>query len=649
MVVPRSDPDDAQQHPNDPPAQDVTAQLDTILSSPAFIQSGRLQKLLRFITDETLAGRASRLSEYTVAFEVFERDETFDPQASSIVRVEASRLRTKLKEYYARDGRKDPVRISLPTGGYVPTFHTVKLAVAPGDVEPAPVRIKKFLSARAVAVIGVLVLIIGASTLLLLRIVDTKPAGDAPSASIGPDQGYSIAVLPLRNLSGKPDNDYFSDGMTNALIAGLAKQDAVRVISFTSVMAYKNVNRPITEIARKLNVNHVIEGAVLRSGDRVRITAQLIEAATDRHIWAESYERDVADVLTVQDDVARRIMASLSRKVAAFSGVGSKGKPAVDRAAQEAYLKGLFFRNKMTEEGFRKGVAYFQQAIDKAPALAEAYSGMASCYCLLGGFGLELVEPNTAMPSAKAAVLEALKLNDSLAEAHAFLGVIRLKYEWDWAGAEKAFKRSIQLNPSYAQARLFYSFYLAAMGRRDEAIREAAAARVIDPLSLQANLNLGWQYLRSGRHEQARRYFQNTAELDKNFWGAHWGMGHYYRIIGANGAAIKAFQKAIDAGGGHTLPLTDLGYTYAISGKQAEARTVLGKLETLAKARYVSPYNMATIHVGLGENDAAIDWLEKAFAERSRSMAWLNVIKEFDGLRSHPRFKSLIQRIGLPD
>ena len=303
----------------------------------------------------------------------------------------------------------------------------------------------------------------------------------------------------------------------------------------------------------------------------------------------------------------------------------------------------------MTEEGFRKGVAYFKQAARKAPNYAAAHAGMATCFCLLGGHGFELIDPNDGMPIAKNAVLKALSLDNTLAEPHAFLGVIRLKYEWDWPGAEEALKHSIQLNPSYAQARLFYSFFLEAMGRPDESIREAEKARSFDPLSLQANINLGWQYLRAGWPERARLVFESTAELDPDFWGVHWRPAHYYRRNGAHGEAIAAFQKAIDSGGGYTLPLTDLGYTYAIAGQPAEVRKILDRLHALAENRYVSPFNMATIHVGLGETDDAIIWLEKAFEKRSRSLAWLNVAKEYDGVRSDPRFRSLLKRVGLPE
>jgi TolB-like protein/Flp pilus assembly protein TadD len=491
--------------------------------------------------------------------------------------------------------------------------------------------------------------LIGASALFLLGFLDSKVKTDHSTNTSKPGQGSSVAVLPLRNLSGDPGQDYFSDGITDALISSLAKRGLFRVISMTSVMGYKNVNRPVADIARELNVSHVIEGSVLRVDDKVRITAQFIEAETDSHIWAESYARDVADVLAIQDEVVSRIVSSLSGQVASTKDTSQEKKPTVDPVAYEAQLKGRFFRNKVTEEGFNKSIKYFKQAIAKEPGYALAYSGLASCFCLLSGHGFELRRPKDAMPPAKAAALKALELDDSLAEPHAFLGIIRLKYEWDWPGAEEAFKRSIQLNPSYAQARVFYSFYLETMGRQDEAIREAEQARIIDPLSLAVNVNLGWQYLQAGRRERAKQVFESTAELNPTFWGVHWGLGHYYRQNGMYENAIAEFRKAIDAKGGHILSLTALGYTYAVSGKTTEARQVLERLKALSQESYVSPFNMATVLVGLNEKDEAFAWLDKAYQERSRSLAWLNVVKEFDGVRSDPRFKTLLRRVGLPE
>jgi TolB-like protein/lipoprotein NlpI len=634
----------------DPDPDEITAQVNKILSSTEFAQSDRLQKFLNFIVDETLAGRSNLLKEYSIALEVFGRDESFDPQTSSIVRVEASRLRGKLDKYNATDGRDDPITISLPPGSYVPTFDVAGAEIdsaADDDLRTGPAQSSR--PSRMVFVLAVLVLVIGGSVLFVFRNDFLKSSEDGTPEAPKTGHVVSVAVLPLRNLSGNPDLDYFSDGITDALIANLAKGGMLRVISLTSAMAYKNVNRLVPDIARELNVSHVVEGSVLRINDKVRITAQLIEANSDHHLWSETYARDVADVLAIQDEVVQKIVASLLDQVPSTVVTSPKTSTSIDPAAYEAQLKGRYFLNKMTVEGLKKGIAYFQEAIEKAPDYAAAHSGMATCYCLLGGHGFEVVKPDEGMPAARRAVLEALRLDDSQAEPHAFLGIIRLKYEWNWSGAEASFMRSIQLNPSYARARLFNSFYLEAMGRQDEAIHEAEEARAIDPLSLATNINLGWQYLQAEQLEQARQVFKSTAELDPDFWGVHWGMGHYHQRMGEYDEAIAEFEKAISAGGGHTLPLTALGYTFAVSGKIMEARKIIDQLTDMAKESYVSPYSMATIYAGLGADDDAFVWLEKAFAARSRSMAWLNVADEMDGLRLDPRFKSLLERIGLPE
>lgn len=649
-----NDPTSGSAHPaqrsREPRAEDVATQLERILASSEFAQSARLQRFLRFIVEETLSGRGAALKEYAIALDVFERDASFDPQTSSIVRVEASRLRAKLDRYNAIEGRDDAVRIGLPPGGYVPTFRAAGRSQEPAALRPERAPLPgtgRWAGSRIAALLVLGIAVLGAAAFLASDFVPFRPAPQSSPEAARPAAGHALAVLPLRDLSADGTDDYFSDGMTDALITRLAKGGAVRVTSMTSALRYKNVDRPLSDVARELGVSHIIEGSVLRVGDKVRITVQLVEAETDRNLWADSYERNFADVLALQDEVVGRIVASLPGPVAPASGTPPATPPTIDPVAYEAHLKGRFFLSKMTEDGFRKGIAYFEEAIEKAPEFAPAHSGIATCYCLLGGHGFELVRPSEGMPAAKKAVLEALRLDDTLAEAHAFLGIIRLKYEWDWSGAEQALKRSVALDPSYAQARIFYSFFLEAMGRQEEAIREAEIAKTYDPLSLAANTNLGWQYLRAERLEQARQIFDGTAELDPGFWGVHWGLGQYYRRKGDFPKAIEEFQEAIAAGGGHAMPLSALGYTYAIAGQPAEAHGMLEKLTALAEETYVSPFNMAIIHAGLGEVDEAFAWLEKGYEDRSRSMAWLEVTEELEGLRSDPRFASLARRIGL--
>lgn len=628
-----------------PPSEAVRAALERVAGNAEFSRSPRLQRFLRYVVDETLAGRGEALKEYVIAIEVFDRDVSYDPQTNSLVRVEASRLRSKLEKYNALAGPDEPVRISLPAGSYVPAFNTVKPEKPPADGAQPSVRSRHPVSMPAALIVLALAATAtgGAAVWLWSGLTERRTEVEANESA----RQTAIAVLPLRNLSGNTDDDYLGVTMTDALVTKLAKQQSVRVISLTSALAYEKASRPLAELARKLDVSHVVEGSIIRNGASVKITAKLIDVATDRYLWAESYERDLSEILALQSDIARRIAGSLSDIVGGGATEPRTRAAAVDPEAQEAYLKGRYFSSQLTEEGFRKSVAYFKQAIAKSPNYPEAYSGMATCYCLLGGHGFELVDPREGMPAAKAAILEALRLDDSLAEAHAFLGIIRLKYEWDWEGAEQEFLHAIRLNPSYSQAHVFYSFFLEAMGRPDEAIREAELARTIDPLSRNVNLNLSWQYLRAGRLDDAQRQLERIRELQANFWGIYWGYGHLHRQKGRYAEAIKAFEKAVELGGGYALAMTDLGYTYAIAGRPAEARAVLEQLNTMAETSYVSPYSMATIHVGLGETDEAFVWLEKALEVRSRSLAWLEVAAEYDSVRGDPRFRALIKRVGL--
>lgn len=620
----------------------VMAELERVLASPVFASAKRQQDFLRHIVTETLAGRADALKEYGIAIDVLGRDSAFDPRSNAAVRVEASRLRAKLDAFYGRDTVPAPVQISLPPGGYVPRFTPRSISGSTPEPKrrervahgPRPIAAPLILAGSVLAVV------------LILWLVDFTGQHTADWAGRPPT---ALAVLPMRNLSGDPGQDHVSDGLTDALITRLAEMGRIPVISMTSAMAYKDVDRPIGEIAGALGVSHVVQGSVLRNDDRVRVSAQLVDAESDRHLWARSYERPFTDALAVQAIIAEDIVATLADFLAP---AGARGDPAPrpPAAALEANLKGRYFLGHMTEDGFRQGIAHFREAIRLAPDLASAHAGLATCFCLLGGHGFEMIAPHEAMPRARDAVMEALRLDDRLAEAHAFLGVIRLKYEWDWDGAGAAFRRAIALNPNAAQARLFHSFYLEAMGRQEEAISQAIQARTLDPLGRATLLNLAWQFLRAEQAEAARPVIDELASLHPGFWGTDWARGHYHRRTGALDRSIAHFEQAVASGGGHVLPLADLGFTYARAGRIDDARQVIGRLERIAatEGTYVSPYMIAMVHTGLGDHDQAFAWLEAAFADRARALAWLRVAEEFKPLRNDPRMRDLMARIGHP-
>jgi serine/threonine protein kinase/Flp pilus assembly protein TadD len=458
----------------------------------------------------------------------------------------------------------------------------------------------------------------------------------------------SVAVLPLADLSDQqPAPDYFADGMTEALITDLAKIKALRVISRTSVMQYKGVQRPLPQIARELNVDAVVEGSVLRSGKRVRITAQLIDAATDQHLWAESYERDLRDVLSLQGEVARAIANDIQVKLTPQEQARLVSARSVDPEAYQLYLKGRFYWSKRTEAGLKKGIEYFHQAIDLDPNYALAYAGIADCYSLLGWDLFGPLPPREALPIAKAAARKALETDDSLAEAHNSLAWTKLAFDWDWTGAEREFKRAIELNPGYAITHHWYAECLAGMGRYAEALAEIRQAQELDPLSLIISSIVGWVLYFDRKNDQAIAEFRKTLELDPNFWVAHWTLGRAYEQKAMFTEAIAEIQKAIDFSGSSPLSLAALGHTYAVSGRRAEAERVLNQLKDSSKQTYISPYGIAAIHAGLGEKDQAFLWLEKAYEERSGWLIWLRAEPGSDPLRSDPRFQDLLRRIGL--
>lgn len=651
---------DGPEVPDEAFAAAIRAQLQSILNSEALASSPRASRLLRFLVEHTLEARKEPLKEYVIGLAVFDKDESFDPQIDSIVRVEASRLRTKLRKYYEESGQGNPIHIELPKRGYVPVFLRADEGTAgrptrdasqstPSNEVPARTA---FARGRLLPWYGLAAGVFALSVAVgfyFWRSVEPEAAQTTSDIS-GVEQQpvtWSVAVLPLKNLTEEGGEEYFSDAMTDALITSLAKVEPLRVTSTTSVMHYKDAKKSLPEIARELNVGHIVEGSVLRVGDRVRITAQLIEGKTDQHIWAESYERDTTDILALQRDVAWRIANVLSGEMLDSAEAKPKQPTAIDADAFEAYLKGQYFRNKLTAAGFSNGLNYFEQVIAKEPGYALAYTGLASCYCLLGGHGLELMLPSEGIPKAKAAALKALELDDELAEPYGVLGIIRTKYDWDWDGAEQAFRQSLQLNPSFAQGRAWYSLYLEAMARHPEAIAEAERARQLNPLSMGANVNLAWQLYQADRNEEAIEQLEKVLELDPGFWGAHWALGSVYRHKKMYPEAIAALQKAVALEGGQTLPVATLAYTYAVAGQHSDARELLDELLALSAQSYVSPAHIATVYAGLDDKDKAFEWLDKAYELRSRSLAWLNVAREWDSLRSDSRFAVLLEKVGL--
>jgi TolB-like protein/DNA-binding winged helix-turn-helix (wHTH) protein/Flp pilus assembly protein TadD len=461
-----------------------------------------------------------------------------------------------------------------------------------------------------------------------------------PGATGARPQIRSIAVLPLENLSGDPGQEYFTDGMTDALITDLAQISSLKVISRTSVMRYKGTHKPLPEISKELNVDGIVEGTVTRSADRLRVDAQLIEANSDRHFWARSYERKVGDAVALQTDLARAIADEIQAKLTPQEQSRLLRTESVDPETYELYLRGRYFWNKRTDASLEKSIDYFQQAIQRNPQYAPAYAAMAEAYAIRVD-----LPPEESSSKAKAAARAALQIDETLAEAHSALAMSLCFYDWDWAGAENEFRRALTLNPNYAIAHQWYAQYLRTIGRQDLAIEELKRAQELDPLSL--DIAAG-----SGRYgEQYDLIIENNQkklELDPNFPHAYMRLGRAYALKGMYRDAIAAYQKARDLSGEAPGALCGLGYTYGISGKRAEALRVLGELKGLSKSKYVSPYYIAKVYVGLGEKDLAFDWLQKAVLDHSIPLPELRTEEELASLRSDPRYRELERRIGLP-
>jgi TolB-like protein/Tfp pilus assembly protein PilF len=465
--------------------------------------------------------------------------------------------------------------------------------------------------------------------------------------SSAPRQLRSLAVLPLENLSHDPEQEYFAEGLTEALITTLAKVGELRVISRTSVMQYKGVHKPLREIARDLEVEMVVEGTVLRAGRRVRITAQLIDAAKESHLWAESYERDLRNILALQSEVARAIAREVQIKLTPQEQAQFAQASPVDPESYEAYLKGRYHWNRRVVGGLEKAIGYFQEAISKDPTYGAAYAGLADCLSGLGVWGF--VSPNEGCGKAKRLALNALEIDCGLAEAHASLAWATMWHDYDLFAAEREFERSIELNPRYATAHQWFGMSLGLMGRYEEGYTELKRAILLDPCSSVIHWTLGFVYRRARRYDQAIEQHERALELDPNFAQGHGGLGFDYLEKGMYEPAISELQKAVQLSQSAPTFLAWLGEAYAVAGHRDEALNVLERLQELSKQRYVTPYIVAGIYAALGKKEEALQWLNSAYGEHAAFMVLLKTEPRFDYLRSDPHFQDILRRMNFPE
>ncbi len=573
-----------------PHSDAVREQLGKVLASKHFSRSPRLSRFLRFTVEQALAGRSDCLKEYLVGVEVFGRRETFDPRSDAIVRVQAVALRSRLAAYYEQEGVNDSIVIRYLKGSYAPVFRERVIAVAPVNHHA------------------------------------------------GPD---SIAVLPFVNMSPDPENEYFSDGLTEELISALSNVHGLRVVARTSVFQYKGKPADIRKIGAELSARMVLEGSVRKLGDRLRITAQLVDARNGYETWSRTYRVDMKDLFTVQQEIAGAIAGSLE---------GRELKPArrrtEDMEAYHSYLKGRFYLNKWTEEDFRKSIKFFETAIALDPRMSAAYAGLADALFVLACYGK--LDPREVMPKVRVSAERAMELGGSLPEAWVSLGAVRAIYDWDWEGAEQDFLRAIDFDPTFATAFQWYGVLcLIPQGRFSEAESAIHRARELDPLSPPINTSLGLLYFVQGRHDEAIAYFEKALEIDPHFHLAHWWQGIIYLNRSMLPRAIAELRKAGAVPGSKSRSIARFTYREGLVGKRDKARQVLDQMQSLSRRQYVSPVIIAAIHVVLGEHDAAFERLDEAYRQHDSWLAWLRVDGRFDPLRSDERFAALLDRVGI--
>ena len=616
-----------------PPESAIRTELEKILSSISFREAESLKRFLRYTVEHTVGGEGDQLKEYRLGVDVFDRPSSFDPRLDPVVRMAARRLRDKLERYYETEGREDPVCIAVPKGSYAAEFsrRTSKELPIP-VVVVAPKRTKHgwFVGIA----LGLLLATIIITAVHWMRI--RQPQAAAPT------QHPSLAVLPLLNLTGSPNNEYLCDGVTDELTSALSKLPGVRVVARTSAFRFKDKPDDVRSIGEQLNVTSLLEGSLQRSGERVRITVQLIRASDGYHIWSETYDRNSRDMFAVEDEITQTIAATLRVRLVQ-AGQQVEGPRQVDAEAHELYLRGRYWSNRRTPPDLWKAVAYFNQALEKDPAYAQAYLGLAEAYATLGAN--DQASPRDVLPKARAAAQQALRWDESLGEAHAVFAWVTFLDDWNFGLAESEFRRALQLSPNYAAAHQWYGLTLMLQQRFDESVREFNLAQNLDPLSLILSTDKGVVYYYSGQQDKAIEEARQVLAHDADFADAHLLLGMAEERQQRFEIAVQEIDKYLELSGQDADALMKLGVSYAHAGDRARALRVVAGMQQRNARKYVPFYYIADIYAALGDKEEAFEWLDRALDQHSSSCLLLPIDPAFEVFRSDPRFQEAARRI----
>lgn len=618
----------------------VRNELERLLATPSLRDSELLKQFLRYIVETTLAGEADQLKEYRVGVEVFGRDASFDPKLDPVVRMTARRLRAKLQEHYENGGRGALVRIEVPKGGYGACFVTVP-QLAPAAISssdrpgPLPVPESSAVARRRKAIFAValvLLLAVGAATLYLRHWRFLQSQAQPPS----------LAILPFLNLTGNPDEEYLSDGITDEITGSLANAAGLRVVARTSAFKFKGKSQDVRDIGRQLNVSWILEGSIQTQGERLRTTAQLIRAADGYHIWSETYDREFKDTFAVEDEISHALAAALSTRFSADAESNAKAHQA-DPVAHDFYLRGQYMAQRLSWDDVKKAVNYFNQAIDHDPLYAEAYAALAHAYAVQATNAW--VEPAEVYPKARSAAQRAVELEPNQPDAHAMLAHIAFFYDWDFPDAEREVKRAIELNPNSSRAHQWYGILLYYSRRFNEAREQFRLAKELNPLAVQIDMTVIMLDEAEHKYDAAIALDQKVmAEHDHSL--LHALLGSLYADKKQYKDAIAEGQKAVALAGKDADMNLVLANLYAQAGQRDQALAIVH--EVLAgKATFVPPFSAAGVYAQLGEKAEMYEWLDKGIEQHSPAMLKLNIAESFDAYRSEPRFQEILRKTGL--